>query len=75
MFAFSVFDPHDTGYANRNKLKDHLTKIGDPLEEEEAEEWLSLVQVYARIFSNNCSILTPIVCKLDAEEIQIKNML
>ena len=45
MFAFSVFDPTETGYANRNVLKDHLTMIGDPLDEEEAEEWLSLVQV------------------------------
>ena len=45
MFAFSVFDPSESGYANRSKLKEHLTKIGDPLEEEEVEEWLSLVQV------------------------------
>ena len=45
MFAFSVFDPSETGYANRGELKDHLTMIGDPLDEEEAEEWLSLVQV------------------------------
>lgn len=45
MFAFSVFDPCETGYANRDVLKDHLTMIGDPLDEDEAEEWLSLVQV------------------------------
>ncbi|XP_063683064.1 neo-calmodulin-like [Bolinopsis microptera] len=44
MFAFSVFDPTETGYANRTVLKDHLTMIGDPLDEDEAEEWLSLVQ-------------------------------
>lgn len=48
MFAFSVFDPSESGYANRSKLKEHLTKIGDPLEEEEVEEWLSLVQTNNR---------------------------
>ncbi|KAL5268169.1 hypothetical protein ACHWQZ_G002132 [Mnemiopsis leidyi] len=48
MFAFSVFDPCETGYANRSELKDHLTMIGDPLDEDEAEEWLSLVQSNSR---------------------------
>ena len=45
MFAFSVFDPTDTGFANRAELKDNLTMLGEPLDEEEAEDWLSLVEV------------------------------
>lgn len=61
--AFSVFDSQASGQCNRLELKEHLTTVGDPLAEEEAEEWLNLVEVNNRGDLNYLQLIKEILHK------------